>query len=704
MATIAQSLPAMPRPWVWFRRFLKEELAPYQGRTATVARMVIAATLVMIICMTFRISYAYLGAIYALFVTRESPRATLESGGTTLLVYGIGAAYLLISVSFVISVPMLHFVWIVCSFFLVFFALSTIRNYSTAVAFAVVVAVGVPLWDRHVAATTSLGDTLRVTLAMLIGIVVTAAVELAFARRRPGDEIVLPIAERLGAVQGLVACYMEGQTAEQAAVDKVTRYAMLGTARLRPLLRRSDYSRQYRLEMNSVTVLVGWLVDVAATLPQLSFRPPSNDHKQLHDLAAAIASIRSDLMNRRIPGPIHFNPDGKSALGVPLLAEMEKIVELIPQAFAGTLSIDEYRLRPEDASRLKLLVPDAFANPEHIKFALKGCLAASLCYIFYSSINWPAISTAVVTCMLTALSTIGGSRQKQFLRFTGAIVGGFLFGMGSQMFILPHIDSITGFTVLFVLVTAVSSWFLTSSPRLSYFGVQVAFAFYLINLQEFAFQTSLLVARDRVIGVLVGLLMMWLTFDQLWSAPAAVEMERTFISNLRALARLVREPLPGREKTWLDPLCETIDANFDNVRGLADGVLFEFGPSRQRNLALRGRIRRWQPQLRILFGIRTGLLKYRFQLPGFELPQAVRLAQLEFDNRLARTLDGMANRMQGRGPGIRENLEDSLKQLEQTTSTCCSELPKDAPTAHLAPFLSLSRRIESLTSALDREI
>jgi hypothetical protein len=140
------------------------------------------------------------------------------------------------------------------------------------------------------------------------------------------------------------------------------------------------------------------------------------------------------------------------------------------------------------------------------------------------------------------------------------------------------------------------------------------------------------------------------------------------------------------------------------VRGLADGVLFEFGPSRQRNLALRDRIRRWQPQLRILFGTRTALLKYRLQFPGFELPQAVRLTQLEFDNRLAQTLDGMADRMEDKGPELRENLEDSFKRLEQTTLDCCSESPKEALAARLQAFLFLSRRIESLTSALAKEI
>src|SRR5260370_29050013 len=127
---------------------------------------------------------------------------------------------------------------------------------------------------------------------------------------------------------------------------------------------------------------------------------------------------------------------------------------------------------------------------------------------------------------------IGASRQKQILLLAGALLGGFVIGMGSQIFILPHVDSIGGFTVLFVLVTALASWLMTSSPRFSYFGLQVALAFYLINLQEFAIQTSLSVARDRVVGVLLGLFMMWLVVPHLLVAPAGVEMKRAFVSNL----------------------------------------------------------------------------------------------------------------------------------------------------------------------------
>jgi multidrug resistance protein MdtO len=704
MATIAQSLPESSRPLAWFGELLKGELAPYPGRAALVARMTVAATLVMIICMTFRIPYGFQGAIYALLITRESPRATLQSAGTMLLVTGIGAAYLLISAGFVISISILHFLGIIGSLFVAFYALSTMTNHGAAVIFAIMVSVGVPLWDRHVSAETNVEDTLRVLLASLIGVAVTAAVELAFARMKPGDDIVLPIAERLAAVQSLLTGYLEDRPVDREA-EKIARLAILGTSTLRSALRRSDYSPEYTAQMSGVVALVGRLLDIAAALTQVSFEFSATDQKQLRNLAATVARIRTDLMSRRTPGTIHFNPNDETLRGVTLLREMEKIVVLIPQAFAGSQSTDEYLPPSADSLRLKLFAADALTNPEHLQFALKGCLAASLCYIIYNSIAWPGISSAVTTCLLTALSTIGASRQKQILRFAGALVGGFLIGMGSQIFLLPYLDSIAGFTVLFMLVTVLASWFITSSPRLSYFGLQVALAFYLINLQEFAAQTSLSIARDRVVGILLGLFMMWLVFDQLWGSRAAVEMKRTFISNFRLLAQLAREPLPGKEKSWRsDSLRDTISANFDKVGSLGDGVLFELGSSRQQDLALRSRIRQWQPQLRTLFVIRITLLKYRLQLPGFELPETLLVAQQEFDDRLAGTLDGIANRLEGKASQEKDNFGDSFERLVQTIRSCCSEGPQELTTAELQTFLALSLSIESVTMSLSREI
>src|SRR6201999_4396950 len=116
---------------------------------------------------------------------------------------------------------------------------------------------------------------------------------------------------------------------------------------------------------------------------------------------------------------------------------------------------------------------------------------------------------------------------KQFLRLGGALIGGIIFGMGAQIFILPFLDSIAGFTLLFAVVTAISAWISTASARLSYLGVQLALAFYLINMQEFTIQISLAIARDRVFGVLLGLFSMWLLFDRLWVRNALDEMRTT---------------------------------------------------------------------------------------------------------------------------------------------------------------------------------
>jgi len=536
---------------------------------------------------------------------------------------------------------------------------------------------------------------------------VTAAVELAIVRMKPGDDIVLPIAERLAAVQSLLACYIEDRPVDHATEKKINRLVMLGTSTLWRDLRRSEYSPNYRAQMGGVVALVSSLVDIAANASQHSFGSSKNYQKELRDLAAAVAGIRSDLLKRRIPGSIHFNLDENASSGIPLMRKMERIVVLIPQAFVGTRSMDVYPISSDDTPRSQLVAPDALNSPDHLKFALKGGLAASLSYILYSSIDWPGISTAVTTCLLTALSTIGASRQKQILRFTGAITGGFLFGMGSQVFILPYLDSISGFTVLFILVTVFASWFMTSSPRLSYFGLQIAVAFYLINLQEFKVQTSLSIARDRVVGIMLGLFMMWLVFDQLWSAPSAVEMKRAFISNLRLLAQYAREPTAGDKKSAIlhaISLRATINTAFDRVRSFGDAVIFEFGPSREQDLALRSNIKRWQSQLRALFLTRIIVLKYRLELPGFELPEPILMAQKEFDDRLARILDCMADRMEGKPSERNDDLNDAFERLEQTVRACCSDGSQESLSAELQAFLALSRSIASVTMSLETEI
>ena len=702
MATVAQTLPRPFSGLPWLRAFLQEELAPYPGRTAMVARMTLAATLIMIIGMTFRIPYTWQGAIYALIVSRENAQATLKSAATIFLVTGIGAIYFLTTIRLVINDPLLHFLWVIGTLFLAFYAVSALKDYTAAVAFVNLNALAVPLWDGHLPAEINVENTLWLCLAVLVAVVVTGAVELAFQRVRPGDEVILPIGDRLFAVTNLLTCYAEGRAVDPATQKQILRLETLGTSLLRRSLRRSNYSSEYSVEMGGVTALVGRLVDLAAALTHLEFEASGGDHKRLRYLASALASIRNELLNRKIPGPLQFNSDEESA-GVPLLREIEHTVSLIPQAFASRHT-PEYLSLVDDIPRPSLFVRDAFTNPDHPRFALKGCLAASICYVIYNATDWPGISTSVTTCLLTALSTIGSSHQKQLLRILGAAFGGFVLGMGSQIFILPYLDSIGGFALLVVAVTAFSAWFMTSSPRLSYFGVQIAVAFYLINVSEFKMQTSLEVGRDRVVGILLGLFAMWLIFDKLWGVPAARELKETFISNLRLLAQFAREPASKDLKTATGrrfALGETINTNLDKVRALADGVLLEFGHSRTEDLALRTLVRRAQPQMRVLFIMQIAEWKYRARLPGFELPEPIAVQQREFDDRLAESLEAIADRVEGRATGEQQTLQDVRTRLERTIQ---AYRPKGTSEGRFDALLLLGRKIESSILSLTNEI
>lgn len=711
MATAARTLPESANPLSWFRQFLKDELMPYPGRTALVVRMILAATVVMLICMTFRLSFAFQAAIFALLISRESFQATIRASATMLVFTAVGAAYLISSAWFVISFSGVHLVWVVCSFFLAFFALSVMSDYSGALIFAVMIALGVPLWDRFVSAETNVEDTLRIALSALIAVLVTAAIELLFAHRRTGghsDNLLLPIAERLSAVENLLASYAENRPVDPSVENNVRRLAMVGTSRLRRILRRSDFAPRYKEQTSAIVGLTGRLVDETANLTLLDIPPSDEDRMRIGRLYRNIVGIRADLLAEKIPHLRETFVEPGYSHSIPLLPEMEHSVSSLVDVYVDfrPLSIFVPAAATGDPPDT-IFARDSLSNPEHLKFGLKGCLTASLCYIIYNAIDWPGISTAVTTCLLTALSTVGSSRQKQILRLAGAVVGGFIFGMGSQIFVLPYVDSITGFTVIFVIVTGIGAWFMTSSPRLSYFGLQLALAYYLINLQEFAFQTSLAIARDRVVGVIFGLLMMWCVFDQLWSAPAVVQMRKTFVSSLRLIAQYAREPVSSDLKVAIErsySLRDNISNSLDAVRASADGVLLEFGPSREQDLALRSRIVRSQTQLRTLFIMAIELWKYRAQVPGFTLPESILAAQREFDNEAAKVLEGIADRVEGKTPERASELRQSLENLQHVVETFSSTHAQDAPSlvTRLDSFLPVSQRTEKLEVLLDR--
>jgi multidrug resistance protein MdtO len=662
LATVSQPDP-VDEAVKWFWSFLKSELTPYPGRAWVVARVTIAATLVMLIVNTFQIPTGFLGAIFTLFISREDPTATLVSGLKAIAFFCLATVYTLIGAAMLVDDPLTHFLGVGISLFASFFLISIMTDYGTAVAFGFTIAGAVPLWDRDmINVNDRVSGTLWLAGVVAIGIVVSIVVEYVFRTLHPTSDLTEGIENRLDTVENVLRSAAEEQPLDSVSEKRLALYATIGNSRLRRLIIRSRYSDHFKTQFLTAVALLGQLMDVTANFRRavserantvagggpVSHIDPA-DKVRCQRLADQLKVLCKDLVLRRQPAKIQRSPEEPSKL--PFLSAMERIVALVPEAFSGSAEVAQFAPATLDEGQPKpFFAPDAFSNPAHVQFALRGTLASMASYMIYTALDWPGLSTSIATCIITALSTIGSSRQKQFLRLVGAIIGGFVFGMGAQVFVLPYIDSIVGFTVLFVVVTAISSWIATASARVSYIGVQMALAFYLINLQEFTIQTSLSIARDRVCGVLLGLMCMWLIYDRLWVRDALEELQTVFARNLGLFAELTEQLLEKDQVKAMQrirQLRDQVNAGFLAASAQADGVLFEFGPTRKRKLQFREDFRRWQPSLRTLLQVQITAVQYLASKPLSQLPEPVAQIGVAFEKDIAVVMRAMVSEVNG---------------------------------------------------------
>src|ERR1700744_2302062 len=76
------------------------------------------------------------------------------------------------------------------------------------------------------------------------------------------------------------------------------------------------------------------------------------------------------------------------------------------------------------------------------------------------------------------------------------------------------------------------------SERISYAGFQIAFAFFLCVIQGPSPAFDLSTARDRVIGILIGNVVVYLLFTNLWPVSVSKRIDPAIAALLRRLAAL----------------------------------------------------------------------------------------------------------------------------------------------------------------------
>jgi multidrug resistance protein MdtO len=593
----------------WLPEFFRHELALYPGRVSLVGGMVIAATLSMIVVITFRIPYGAVGVTCAFVLSRENLAATAKSGIYYIAAFAVWVVLMPIGVRMLAADPMMHFFGVVVAIFVSFYALKALAYFPLAVGIVVVATGTLTIWYLPGPTEENVELTLWQILATAAGALITLLVEVVFHSFAATTSVTDSMGERLKGVEDMLRTISDGNPFAPGVMSLITQYAMTGTSTLRRDIARTPLGALERDRANALIGLLGYGMDISAAIVSEGSHLEPVSKERVEGLAFRIQHIRQALGS----ADPHIEPQSASPMADRLLlfSQLEAVVSLMEHVLAGGSNRCFGLEYPEDpAGADRLLVRDAFSNPEYLKFALTGTAAAMLCYVIYIAVDWPGISTAVTTCALTALSNIGSSRQKQLLRIGGSAIGGFVFGIGSQIFVLPYLDSIAGFTILFACVTAMSAYVATSSPRLAYAGLQMAFAFYLIAVSGFSVPLDLTIGRDRAVGVLLGIGAMWLAFERLYPQPAASQMVTQFARSARLVASLNSLDPSGLDTKRLSAVRDRISGLFTNVNAEADAVLFESGPQRTAYLAARVRIRRWLASLRTLYLLQLPFLQF----------------------------------------------------------------------------------------------
>jgi uncharacterized membrane protein YccC len=275
-------------------------------------------------------------------------------------------------------------------------------------------------------------------------------------------------------------------------------------------------------------------------------------------------------------------------------------------------------------------VSDAFTNPAHVHFALKVTFAAMFCYIFYMAIDWSGIHTALITCTFIALESTGATLHKGVLRIGGCVIGGAL-ALFTIVFLMPHMDTIASLIVVVACASVIAGWVATGSELISYAGLQIAFAFFYSVFQGYAPDTDLDNVRNRVVGILLGLLVTGLVFQYIWPERTIDRLRAALRAALQQLARLVEIPRPETSieaaKADAHRLIPETSKTFEQARRYAELTTFEFEESPNRDRTSLGNLESTLSRAEDVFGVATSLTSDRAWDDWQKLPPAAKNAE-----------------------------------------------------------------------------
>jgi multidrug resistance protein MdtO len=519
-----------------FLEMLSVELAPREGRTLAVVHMATACAITVAIAMVFRIPEPTYMAYMVFLVSKDDTAGTVTTGLGGQFAVTLAVMLMLGLMMVDLSEPALR---LPAMALVTFGAMYSMRTFALGpitylAGFVLVMLQSVVDDVPNPEALTHL--TLWMWVVLLVPIVITILLNLLFA---PGARL---LAER--------------------TVRKVL-------TELEPALLRGDVHQQLR-QWQEITVallskniappgprhrispaVIRRMVDVLVILEVL---PPEIPSAQRQSLVARIKACRSALDEGEAPARPGgaATPDSRDGAasrgrneGDPALSASDTpspnilALEEALQGLEHEITQPGPTQPPAAHAKHSPFAPDAFTNPAHWQFALKTTFAVMVVYAVYTLLDWPGMRTSIVTCFFVALGSLGETVHKLTLRIAGALIGGLISGL-CIVFVLPHMTDIGQLSALIFVVSAGAAWIATSSERLSYAGLQIAFAFFLGILQSYAPANDLTVLRDRVAGIVLGNVVMAAIFSVLWPESATTRLRAVLAGVLRKIGTLLQ--------------------------------------------------------------------------------------------------------------------------------------------------------------------
>ena len=643
------------------------ELRPLPGRLANTMRLVVLVLLAVTLAEVFRIPDPGVCAYVILFVSRGERASTVKTAvvaglAVILAVFATIAVFMISLSEPALRVPLIALVTFGAM------ALSRASKLGPA-AFAAgfIIAYGLTIGDQVLGValqSSDIGNTtepglpdlltlppeeallhsllwLTVVVAMPVGLVVLGNL---LTGRRPVELLRTALATRLAACAG----FCEGNVAASPVLAASVRD---GQAAMEPLLEAAGQAPgqpDYRLlaresEQLAVGLLTWPLIPGAA-----------KDRASLQPLAAALQAA-ADSVRDGIAEVIAIPelPDPADAASQPIAMEVARAATAIGAALSPGAAV----ARATTTEQAALFSMDKLVSPDTMHFAFKVSLAVMLSYAAESLLDWPAIHTCVVTCFFVSLGTLGESLHKAALRLAGALIGGAL-GIGTILLLMPVMTDLGDLLLALAAVTLLAGWVACGSERIGYAGWQIGIAYYLTVLQGYGPTLDMQTARDRVIGILLGNIIVLVVFSTIWPIRVAQPVRRQVAAAIGKIAELMRL---GRSLPPLDPGSQpTSQAGFIAAIGGARAMLANAGyePAATQRTSRRPIDAGVLADLEGVMLMATVIHRLNTEPSWHEAPQAARSSALAYDGALAAWLDDCATwvRAGTGGPAIETTL------------------------------------------------